>query len=120
MERDHLERPEKDTAFPRATDALGADIKNSEEVLEADALRREDDRRTEIRQERAEKTNEEARRFLQENAAQLDETGSTLDAANRRLRENRADLDDLREEVDELRAGTRALARDAEETDPDR
>jgi hypothetical protein len=117
MSRDDLERPEKDPMFPGTTRALGADIKNSREVLEADRLRREDDRRTEVRQAVTEEEQHEAERVLQENARRLDEGETTLDGVQARAFRNRNLIDSLREDVESLRSDTQQLAADADRID---
>ncbi|MBW3629158.1 MAG: hypothetical protein KY464_07660 [Gemmatimonadetes bacterium] len=117
MTRDHLDRPEKDAVFPRRTERLGADIKNSEEVLEADQVRRQDDVRTEERQADAAASQEEAARFLAENARRLDQSSEALAGAQDQVAENRERLDDLREDVESLRADTEDLTRDSTRDD---
>ena len=117
---DHHERPEKEPVFPRTTDALGADIKNSDEVLEADQVRRDDDRRTEARQEAAAADQSEGAEILDENAERLRETGSGIDDVHRRAAENRDRLDDLQAGVESLRRDTDRLSDDVDPTGPDR
>jgi chromosome segregation ATPase len=115
---DHHEWPEKDPVFPRTTDALGADIKNSDEVLEADQVRRADDRRTEARHDAAEEDQHEGARALDQNAQRLRETGSVIDEVHQRATANRERLEDLREGVESLRRDTDELSEDVDSTGP--
>ena len=117
MDREHMRRPEKEAVFPRTTEYLGADIKNSAEVLGADELRREDDLRTAERQDEAEASQHEAERVLAESARRLDESGSALSGAQDQLAESRDRMEALRDDIETLRADTDDLSRDAQRDD---
>lgn len=118
MHRNDPARPEKDTVHPRTTDALGADIKNSPEVLEADRVRREDDDRSGERSGDVAESQREASETLRENARRLEATAAQLDDTSRQAAANRGDAESLHTDVESLRDDTAALTEQARRTGP--
>ena len=120
MQAQEPDRPEKEvTAFPRTTEALGADIKGSPEVRHADRVRRADDERTAARQDHLEEAQERAAEALEENAERLQRSGGEVHAAGERLEGSRARVEAIADDAEALRGANADLRRAAGRIDVD-
>lgn len=113
------DRPEKETALPRTTEALGADIKNSPEVLHADRVRERDERSGAGAGAPADGDPSAAAESLRESRERLESTGARIHETHREVLENRERVDAVEEDARRLGRGTDALERMQRELGPD-